>query len=351
MPCRTLQPSSLLASLALLLICAGPITVFARDEPSVTLRTAKAVREAFEKTGPLNKDTGTLAVPAIVSEKLFARFFSISKTQFPQGNDAEWVKQHFALGRQGIGRYFVFVADHGLIEKALIAGQFNPDQIMADVGFGPGATCSSSQNYWLVVFKPRTPPVSAVYFHNLQAWFDHVYGKKRAPKVDPAIETDLISNRFEGLTGCPVDPVTGAFRWSDLKACLPPFAQTVTALDQRQCANEEALTYAPSNRCPTDEVLKSLGPSPSALELRAWLFAANNFSEYFTGNGYAGNFYNAPANREFWVDNAWLRTLPELELLKVTCPAQASRQGAVDRTTTKSAAPSHFSGPPFVETY
>lgn len=320
---RSLRHSGFWLFLSGVLMLSISSPTLARDEFAVTLRSARAVRDAFEKTTPVSNAAGTLKVPAIVSEKLFARFFSISKNQYPNGNDAAWVKQHFALGREGIGRYFIFVADHSLIEKALIAGQFNPDQIMADVGYGTGATCSANQNYWLVVFRPKSQPVSAVYPHNLQKWFDHVYGTARSPKISPSVVADLMSKRFSDLTECPLDSTTGAFRWSDLTQCDPIFTSIANALNQKQCANKVALRYSPTNQCPTDRVLHDLGPKPSAIELRAWLFAVNSFSEYFTGNGYSGDSYDAPANREYWVDNQWLRNLPEIELLKVHCQSKA----------------------------
>jgi hypothetical protein len=295
-----------------------------RNEPLVTLRSASAVRKAFESTERVDPSTGTLKVPAIVSEKLFARFFAISKTTYPQGDDPIWVKQQFALGRQGVGRYFIFVGDHTLIEKALISGQYNPAEIMAYVGYGAGTVCSNTQNYWLLVFKPKSQPVSATYSHNLQKWLDHVYGVKHSPKINPDVVDSLMNTRFSTLSGCPLDPLSGAFRWSDLDRCLAPFKDTVKGLNQKQCENPNALTYSPSNQCPTDRVLRSFGAKPSAIELRAWLFASNSFSEFFTGNGYSGNFYNTPSNREFWVDNAWLRNLQEIELLKVQCQNKAS---------------------------
>ena len=309
----------------LLLSCSGGLV--SAGEPAVTLRSARAVREAFENTVPISKDAGTLNIPAIVSEKLFARFFAISKTTYPQGDDPDWVKQQFALGRQGIGRYFIFVGDHTLIEKALISGQFNANEIMSYVGYGAGALCSSTQNYWLVVFKPKTHPSSAVYSQNLQAWLNHVYRRGRAPQVSQEVIKILSSDRFTSVTGCPLNPETGAFQWSDLDRCAPVFAKTVHALEEKQCANSEALTYSPANQCPTDKVLQSFGPNPSAGELRAWLFAASSFSEFFTGNGYAGNFYNTPAIREYWVDNEWLRKLPEVELLKVQCAVSPRSAG------------------------
>lgn len=308
----------------LLTPCSGTPGI-GRHESSVTLQSARAVREAFEKTVPVSRDSGTLKIPAIVSDKLFARFFVISKATYPHGNDASWVKQQFALDQPGIGRYFIFTGDHSLIEKALIAGQFNPNQIMSEVGFGPGARCSSNQNYWLVVFRPKSRPVSAVYQHNLQYWFQHVYGKHNAPNISQAVEETLVSNRFSGLTGCPLDPSTGWVLNGNFSLCAPDFAATANALKQRQCANTEALRYAPANRCPSDQVLQSFGPNPSARDLRAWLFFVNDFSEFFTGTGYAGNQYITPEVREFWVDNEWLRNLPEVELLKVECPRPAAR--------------------------
>ena len=252
---RSLRHSGLWLFLSGVLMLSISSPTMARDESAVTLRSARAVRDAFEKTIPVSNAAGTLRVPAIVSEKLFARFFSISKNQYPNGDDAAWIKQHFALGREGIGRYFTFVADHTLIEKALIAGQFNPDQIMADVGYGTGATCSANQNYWLVVFRPKSQPVSAVYPHNLQKWFDHVYGTTRSPKISPSVVADLMSKRFSDLTECPLDSTTGAFRWSDLTQCDPIFTSIANALNQKQCANKVALRYSPTNQCPTDRVL------------------------------------------------------------------------------------------------
>ncbi|MEY2681119.1 MAG: hypothetical protein RL661_1350 [Pseudomonadota bacterium] len=324
---RVLRPLWLFA-----LLCSSSTTA-AQNESSVTLRSALAVREAFEKTEPVSKDSGTLKVPAMVSEKLFARFFSISKATYPLGDDPAWVKKQFALGRQGIGRYFIFVGDHTLIEKALISGQYNPNEIMANVGYGPGATCSSSQNYWLVVFRPKSQAVSAVYQQNLQKWFNHVYGASHAPNVSQQTVDSLVSNRFASVTECPLDPVRGAFQWSNLDRCSPLFAKTVTALNDKQCVNPNALTYSASNQCPTDKVLQSLGPNPSAIQLRAWLFAASSFSEFYTGNGYASNFYNSPANREYWVDNVWLQKLPEVELLKIQCPANTPNIGFAQGTS------------------
>lgn len=319
-------------------------------EPFVTLRSALAVRKAFESTERVEQSTGTLKVPAIVSEKLFARFFAISKATYPQSDDPTWVKQQFALGRQGVGRYFIFVGDHTLIEKALISGQYNPDQIMANVGYGAGTSCSNTQNYWLLVFKPKSQPLSATYPHNLQKWLDHVYGVKRSPKINPDVVDTLMNNRFSTLSGCPLDPLTGAFRWSDIDRCLPAFKDTLNGLNQKQCENPNTLTFSPSNQCPTDRVLQSFGPKPSAIEVRAWLFATNSFSEFFTGNGYSGNFYNMPSNREFWVDNAWLRNLPEIELLKVQCEANVSPHAtALNEGVHQSSNPKPFG--PLVEEY
>lgn len=310
----------------LFMLAAYSPTADSRDGPPVTLQTATAVREAFEKTVPVSKDSGSLAVPAIVSERLFTRFFAISKSSYPQGGDASWVKQQFALGRQGIGRYFVFAGDHTLIEKALIAGQYNPDQIMTYLGYGAGVACATNQFYWLVVFRPKSKPLSAVYQQNLKKWLNHVYGIAHSPEISDDVVQSFVTHRFSALTGCPVDPSTGAFQWSNLEACATEFKDTVTALNDKKCANPNALTYSPSNQCPTDKVLQSFGPQPSTLQLRAWLFATNNFSEFFTGNGYAGNFYNTPANREYWVDNAWLRKLPEAELIKLQCQNPSSLQ-------------------------
>lgn len=328
------SPGSLRVFLALTFLATGAI---ARDEPSVTLKTASAVRHAFESTEQVTRHTGIMALPAVVSERLFTRFISLSKSAFPQGGDSEWVKQHFALGRQGIGRYFVFAGDHTLIEKALVAGQFNPDQIMSYVGYGVNAVCSPSQFYWLIVFRPKSRPISALYEHNLQKWLNHVYGRSNAPNVDSALQ-DLAFRRFSELTACPLDPDSGSFNWSDLEKCAPSFRDSVKRLSENQCAKPQALRYSAANQCPTDQILKSFGAAPDALQLRAWLFATSGFSEFFTGYGYTGNFYNLPENREYWVDNEWLRNLPELELLKLNCTPPPSAQSLSATTPSSSEA-------------
>ena len=306
----------------------------------VLLKTPEAVQKAFEKSGPVSRDAGDVPGPALVSDRLYARFFALSKRAFPEAGDPEWVRNNLALAREGVGRYFVFAGDHGLIERALVAGQFQPQKILRYVGYGEGARCSTEQFYWLLVFKPQGPVLAAVNTQHLQRWFDHVYGTRQAPRLNTELIRALSAGRFSDQSGCPVDPVTRAFRGSDLARCAPLFQQTVAKLAPLQCQDLKSIRYSPKNGCPSDRVLRDLGPEPAAEALRAWLFAVNSFSEFYTGYGYSGNFYDEPENREYWLDNTWLRDLPQLALLKLDCrPSEAPSSKAWDPSESEESGP------------
>lgn len=294
-----------------------PTSTSARYAP---LRTPQAVRTVFESTGVVTQGEGAVPFPALVSDKLFIRGFDISPAYDPQAGDRDHVLKTYALGRAGIGRWFVFTGGHDLVERVLVSGQYGASQVFQDLGFGPGFQCQPDHFYWLVVFQQGAgiKPMPAVY-ENLQPWFRHVY-----PQQAPVIEIDtvksLAAQRFGSLTGCPVDEQGYFDSRRDLDRCQPDFTQVVKAAwASNRCTNPNALRYKPSQGCPTDQVLQQLGRKPDSQRLRAWLYAVNSFSEFYTGYGYTAAAYNRPIGREFWVDNSWIRNLPKVELLRVQC--------------------------------
>ena len=287
---------------------------------SLTLRSPQAVRTAFESTGVVTKDQGLVPFPALVSDKLFIRGFDISPAYDPQAGDREHVRQTFALGRAGIGRWFVFTGGHDLIERVLVSGQHNATQVFQDIGYGPGFQCQPDHFYWLVVFQQSAAvkPMPGVYA-KLDSWFRHVY-QGNAPRIDAAAVETLESQRFGALSGCPLNEQGYFDSWRDLERCHPEFTQVVKAAwANNRCTNPNALRYKPAQGCPTDQVLQQLGRNPDPQRLRAWLYAVNSFSEFYTGYGYTASAYHRPIGREYWTDNSWLRNLPKVELLRVQC--------------------------------
>lgn len=318
--------------------------------PSVVLKTPKEVKEVFESTQAVTRDGGIVSRPALVSERLYSRFLSLPKTD-ARNADADYVANHYALTRQGVGRYFAFVSDHTLIEKALVYGQFNPSAIMEDLGYGPGQACMENQFYWLVVWQPKSKPVPATYQGNLQTWLKHVYGNSIAPHLSGDAIDQLVNQRFPELTGCPVDPVTGVFDYKNAANCSnPAFSRTLVELNAQypfSCSAANSIRYSKNNGCPLDADLLDLSRQPSAGALRAWLFE-QSFFEFYTGYGYSADFYNEPTNREYWVDNEWIRNLPRVQLLSINCQKQAQIS-----QTPKSADVPHLSRPrsPLIEIY
>lgn len=297
-----------------------------RFASAVILRNPQSVRRAFETTGSVSQDQGVVPFPALVSDKLFIRGFDISPTYDPQAGDRDHVLKTYALGRAGIGRWFVFTGGHDLVERVLVSGQYGASQVFKDLGFGSGFQCQPDHFYWLVVFQQGAgmKPMPAVY-ENLQPWFRHVY-PQQAPVVEGDTIKSLAAQRFGPLTGCPVDEQGYFDSPRDLDRCHPDFTQVVKAAwASNRCTNPNALRYTPSQGCPTDQVLQQLGRKPDAQRLRAYLFAVNSFTEFYTGYGYTAASYNQPIGREFWVDNSWIRNLPKVELLRVQCNLPAGR--------------------------
>jgi hypothetical protein len=312
----------------------------------VKLSSPKAVRQAFEATEVVTRDTGWLKVPAIVADTVFVRGMEITPGFDPEGGNAEHVLNTYALNRAGVGRWFTFVAGHDMVERMLVDGQYAASRVFADLGYGSSFRCRPDNFYWLTVFKrsESVKPIPAVYYRNLQAWFNHVF-KSGAPKIDPDILEKLESRRFQQITGCPVDE-SGRFDNRKLDQCNPEFSSAVKALwANNKCANPTALKYQPGQGCPTDAVLGSFGKQPGDRQLRAYLYAVGSFNEFYTGYGYTANAYNDPIAREYWTDNRWIRNLPKVELLRVQCDVQA---GVATTSTGDNNEPRSS---PFVERY
>ena len=289
----------------------------------VKLSSPMAVRQAFEATEVVTRDSGWLKVPAIVADTLFIRGMEITPGFDPEGGNAEHVLKTYALNRAGVGRWFTFVAGHDMVERVLVDGQYAASRVFADLGFGSGFRCRPDNFYWLTVFKrsESVKPIPGVYYRNLQAWFNHVF-KADAPKIDPGTLEKLESHRFQQVTGCPVEE-SGKFDNWKLDQCDPGFSSAVKALwANNKCSNPAALRYQPGDGCPTDAVLASFGKQPDELQLRAYLYAVGGFNEFYTGYGYTANVYTDPIAREYWTDNRWIRNLPKVELLRVQCDVQ-----------------------------
>jgi hypothetical protein len=299
---------------------------------SVTLRSPQAVRAAFESTGVVTKDEGSVPFPALVSDKLYIRGFDISPAYDPQAGDREHVLQTFALGRAGIGRWFVFTGGHDLIERVLVSGQYGASQVFQDLGFGSDFQCQPDHFYWLVVFQHgAVKPMPGVYA-KLDSWFRHVY-QGNAPRIDAAAVKTLESQRFGALSGCPLNEHGNFDSWRDLDRCHPDFTQVVKAAwASNRCTNPNALRYKPAQGCPTDQVLQQLGRNPDPRRLRAYLYAVDSFSEFYTGYGYTASAYHRPIGREYWTDNSWVRNLPKVELLRVQCDLPTATTQSVPAT-------------------
>ena len=312
----------------------------------VKLSSPMAVRQAFEATEVVTRDSGWLKVPAIVADTLFIRGMEITPGFDPEGGNVEHVLKTYALNRAGLGRWFTFVAGHDMVERILVDGQYSASRVFSDLGFGSGFQCRPENFYWLTLFKrsESIKPMPGVYYRNLQAWFNHVY-KTDAPAIDSDVLYKLESQRFQQITGCPVDG-SGKFDNRKLDQCNPGFSSAVKALwANSKCSNPAELRYKPGHGCPTDEVLGSFGKQPDELQLRAYLYAVGGFNEFYTGYGYTANAYTDPIAREYWTDNRWIRNLPKVELLRVQCDVQP---GAVPASSRENDPPRSS---PFIEVY
>lgn len=290
-------------------------------DASLVLCSPKDVRTVFEATDPVTQFAGTFKSPALVSDDIYIRSIEIPSKRDPAGWDRYHIMSTYALNRQGAGKWFTFVGGHDLVEKILVVGQYNATKVFRDIGYGSTFQCDTNSFYWLFVFR-KTDKVIGSYgvYKSLQAWLDHVYGDN-APQVPAYEQRRLESERFAEITGCPVDPITGAFdAKNNLDKCDIKFSQAVREFwASSTCADPQALTYSANAGCPTDAVLASLGKQPEAVQMRAYLYAVEGFNEYNTGYGYTANAYNDPLSREYWTDNAWIKDLPEIELLQVQC--------------------------------
>jgi hypothetical protein len=311
--------------LGLLLLAAAGATNGSSNDPcdlTVSLCSPKAVKDAFDSTELVTQSQGTFKIPASVADDIYMRAFDLSKLPPGQGDNPDWIKENLALNRTGTGRWFTFIGGPDLVEKILVAGRYGATQIYRDIGYGSSFSCSPNGYYWLAVFRKSDElQVKHGFYPNLQSWMNHVYGA-RAPIFTDSVIEELKSQRFTEITGCPVDKKTGAFDVNnDLSRCSDCFKQAYTALNQDSKCATNSLTYSRDTHCPTDAVLASFGQQPDACHTRAYLYAVPTFNEYNTGYGYTANTYNDPLSREYWTDNANLKDLPELELLRVHCPA------------------------------
>ncbi len=296
----------------------------ASHKAPVKLSSPKAVKQVFEATELVTRDSGWLKTPAIVADSVFVRGMEITPGFDPEGGNAEHVLKTYALNRAGLGRWFTFVAGHDMVERILVGGQYAASRVFSDLGYGSSFQCRPENFYWLTVFKrsESVKPMPGVYYRNLQAWFNHVF-KANAPKIEADILEKLESRRFHQITGCPVDE-TGKFDSRKIDQCNPGFSTAVKALwTNNKCSNPAALQYKPGDVCPTDAVFGSFGRQPNDQQLRAYLYAVGGFNEFYTGYGYTANAYTDPIAREYWTDNRWIRDLPKVELLRVQCDAQS----------------------------
>lgn len=290
----------------------------------LSLCSPESVRKTFEATGDVTQTTGNFPIPALVSENVYIRAMKLDKNAFPKGNDPEFVKS-LGLIQTGKGKWFAFVGGHDLIEKILVAGRRNATQVYRDIGYGADYTCGNSDYYWLVVFQDTARNVikDGVY-KNLNYWLSHVYGKK-APRIPSNVLDTLMTTRFSQVTGCPVDPVTGAFNWKDLDACADDFKTSVNNdFKNNACADPNALRYSRGAGCPTDQAFLNYGNTINAQQLRAYLFAVAGFNEFNTGYGYTANAYNDPLSHEYWTDNTLVKDLPKVEVMQVECTGQGN---------------------------
>lgn len=291
--------------------------------PSLSLCNPLAVRKAFEATGHVTPSEGSFNGQALVSEDIYIRALKLDKSRFPDGDKPEFIKT-LSLIRAGIGQWFAFLGSHDLVEKVLVAGQYNATQVYRDVGYGANYVCGDSDYYWLVVFRDT----SRVYirdgvYKNLKPWLRHVYGKDAPDIADDVIET-LKTQRFTQVTGCPVDPQTGQFdKDKDIGKCNDDFRNAVTgSFSKNACGTKTALVYSKKANCPTDQALFDYGDSINSAQLRAYLYQVAGFSEFYTGYGYTANSYNDPLSHEYWTDNAIIKDLPNVQVLRVQCTTQ-----------------------------
>lgn len=151
--------------------------------------------------------------------------------------------------------------------------------------------------------------------------FGHVYAF-----AQPAIQT-LKTTRFQDLTGCdplaiatlkPPKNLNSALLQS-VAGCSAAFANEVEAISKGAChrGTPEQIKEFPKNYlyyfegkrgvkqnyCDSDTYLFSLGPN-DAVKLRAFLYSAQSFNQFYTGYGYTANYYQEPMAPEFWVNNA-----------------------------------------------
>lgn len=107
--------------------------------------------------------------------------------------------------------------------------------------------------------------------------------------------------------------------YNALAGCSAEFANAVDVLQAGTCYRgtpeqvkefpKNYLFYAEGKRgtkqnyCDTDTYLFGLGPN-DAVKLRAFLYSAQSFNQFYTGYGYTANFYQEPMAPEFWVNNA-----------------------------------------------
>ena len=198
-----------------------------------------------------------------------------------------------------------FAVGDASLEKALIFGCGRMRAFIASLGFG---TVPLGMYHLVVWRQAASPEMTRCHWEKLEEMLHRAYGDTMPAGVGAAVN-DLRLHSFHNITGC--EPSALAHAPSDYAAagCSREFAEAVTVfsldapgrgcdIDRGLCAGEERLMAR---------------ARLSAVELRAFLYAALDFNPFFTGNSYTAEGDAIPREREFWFINRPLSTLSASE--------------------------------------